>query len=360
MQTQHLCDTYRNKKILVTGHTGFKGSWLCHMLLGFGAQVAGVGLPPRTERDIFVCTDLRARVDHHEFDIRDDERVRRFVQAVCPDIVFHLAAQPLVRHSYDEPLLTMSTNVMGTANVLEAIRQTPSVSAAVIITTDKVYENKEIRYAYQEADPLGGYDPYSGSKAAADIVTQSYIRSFFNPEHYGARHSTLIAIARAGNVIGGGDFSPDRIIPDIVRAVQGWGCLSLRNPEAIRPWQHVLDPLHGYLLLGARLAQGEKALSGAWNFGPDEDAWVSVYDMTRRMNELFGNGLEAVALGKGWVHEAGLLMLDSSKAKRELGWYPRLDYQRSLAVTAQWYMHGNPAGITEQQIASFFNERGQS
>ncbi len=364
---QFLREMYQGKTVLVTGHTGFKGSWLCHTLLRLGARVVGVSLPPRTCRDIFVVTGLQDMVEHHEFDIRDAGLLHELVQAVRPDIVFHLAAQPLVRHSYDEPLATITTNVVGTANALEAIRHTPSVSAAVIITTDKVYDNKEVDYGYREHDPLGGHAPYSGSKAAADIVTQSYIRSFFNPLQYSTRHNTLVAIARAGNVIGGGDFAPDRIIPDIMRSVlYGDGNIVVRNPSAVRPWEHVLESVSGYLTLGARLMKGDSEFSGAWNFGPNNDLWLPVGEMVQRVLTLF----EQKTAGRGTMqgplqheaakHEAGLLTLDVTKANRRLGWRSQWDIDTTLEQTVMWYAQAATSSdaapvITAEQINSYFN-----
>ena len=360
MDTQKLQDFYRGKKVLVTGHTGFKGAWLSHVLLGFGAQVVGVRLPPETPDDVFVSTNLKGKVTHYEFDIRDSERTQALVRQESPDVVFHLAAQALVRRSYDEPLLTVTTNVTGTANVLEAVRQTPSVRSVVVITTDKVYQNKEWLYGYRENDPLGGYDPYSGSKAAADMVAQAYQQSFFNPAQYGKGHETLIAIARAGNVIGGGDWSPDRLIPDIVRAtLRGDGIVTLRSPEAVRPWEHVLEPISGYLLLGMRLGKGEEEISGTWNFGPTQDAWLSTQDVTMRMFGHLGRGTLRVE-ESAHKHEAGLLTLDTTKAGRYLGWSSKWNIDRTLEKTAEWYavVEKDPAsalGITQKQIKDYFN-----
>lgn len=358
MEVSKLKDFYRGKTVLVTGHTGFKGSWLTHTLLELGADVVGVSLAPITPDDIFVKTRLESKVTHHEFDIRDSDRLTKLVQEVSPDIVFHLAAQPLVRLSYDEPLTTVTTNVAGTANVLEAVRLTPAIKSAVIITTDKVYENKEWNYGYRENDPLGGHDPYSGSKAAADIVTQAYLRSFFSPERYRDTHNTLIAIARAGNVIGGGDWSPDRLVPDIVRgALRGNGTVTLRYPDAVRPWEHVMEPVSGYLLLGMRLAGGEPAISGTWNFGPGHESWVSVGDVTNSLIKHFGTGqVNTLSSDK---HEANMLTLDTTKARRELGWTPRWGIDETLAATAKWYIDverdpSTAEALTKQQIRSYF------
>lgn len=359
MDFERLRDFYGGKTVLVTGHTGFKGAWLTHVLLELGAEVVGVSLAPETSDDLFVRTGLEARLQHHELDIRDADRLIDLFQAVQPDIVFHLAAQALVRRSYDEPLNTMSTNAGGTANVLEAIRLTPSIRAAVIITTDKVYENQEWGYGYRETDPLGGHDPYGGSKAAADIIAQTYLRSYFHPDRYGDTHRTLIGIARAGNVIGGGDWSVDRLIPDIIRAVlRGNGTVSLRYPQAVRPWEHVLEPVSGYLLLGMRLGEGNRTLAGTWNFGPTPDSWLSVGDVVERVYKRLGKGnVEVLATDKP---EAGLLTLDITKAWQQLGWKPRWDIDRTLDETVRWYttVEAAPAvaeHVTREQIASYFN-----
>lgn len=361
MTLQELSGFYRGRTILVTGHTGFKGSWLCHTLNLLGARVAGIALPPATPRDIFVLTGLGNEVDHHELDIRDSERLFLTMRAVAPDIVFHLAAQPLVRQSYDEPLATMTTNVIGTANVLDAVRQLPAVTAAVIITTDKVYENREWIWGYRESDALGGHDPYSGSKAAADIVAQSYLRSYFNPAAYGTTHETLVAIARAGNVIGGGDWSNDRLVPDIMRtALYGDGQVTLRHPDAVRPWEHVLEPLAGYLRLGQLLAEGKQEISGAWNFGPDISSWRSVGEVTVRLLALMGKGSFQFKADHS-KHEATMLTLDTTKAHRQLGWRSRLDFQETLRLTAEWYSavaadESAATLLTKRQIETYFQE----
>lgn len=358
MNSKDLTDFYRGKTVLVTGHTGFKGSWLTHTLLVMGAKVVGVSLAPYTEDDIFVKTGLEKKVEHHEFDIRDAEKLSKLVQKIAPDVVFHLAAQPLVRLSYIEPLLTVTTNVTGTANILEAVRQTPSVKAVVVITTDKVYENKEWVYGYRESDALGGYDPYSSSKAAADIVTQAYLKSFFNPDDYGKTHDTLVAIARAGNVIGGGDWAADRLIPDIMRAIiKGNGRVTLRYPDAVRPWEHVLEPISGYLVLGMRLAKGDKLVSDTWNFGPGPDSWVTVGDVTKRIIEYFGKGEMVVEPGD--KHEAHMLTLDNTKARGMLNWSNQWGIDATLLETVRWYKEVQEDSdaaerITKEQILNYF------
>jgi CDP-glucose 4,6-dehydratase len=365
MDTERLHDFYRGKTVLVTGHTGFKGSWLTLTLLQMGAKVIGVSLPPKTKKDIFVLTGLETQVSHHEFDIRNFERLTALISAEKPDVVFHLAAQPLVRQSYDDPLNTMTTNVVGTANVLEALRLTRSVKAAVIITTDKVYENREQIYGYRETDPLGGHDPYSGSKAAADIVTNSYRKSFFSPEKYNDTHNTLIATARAGNVIGGGDWSQDRLVPEIMRAVfDGNGVVTLRNPQSTRPWEHVLESVSGYLTLGMRLGNGERGISGNWNFGPMATSFVSVGELAERTLKILGQGFVRVQEDTS-KHEANELTLDVTKAHRVLGWKSRWDVDETVLKTAEWYRETNAdpssaLAVTNKQIEQYFNFQKKS
>lgn len=360
MDTKKLMDFYHGKKVLITGHTGFKGSWLSLTLLAMGAKVVGVSLPPKTSKDIFVLTGLESQVTHHEFDIRDFEQLSTLISTEKPDIVFHLAAQPLVRQSYEEPLETFTTNVTGTANVLEASRVCRDVKAAVIITTDKVYENREWIYGYRENDPLRGHDPYSGSKAAADIVTDSYRKSFFSPEKYNDTHNTLVATARAGNVIGGGDWSQNRLIPDIMRSVfEGEGTVILRNPGATRPWEHVLESVSGYITLGMRLGEGDKGVSGNWNFGPNSGSFVSVGEVTEKTLKLLEKGTMKIE-PDNTKHEANDLTLDVAKANRILGWYSKWGIDETLDKTAKWYRdtNDNPLSalaVTNEQIEEYFN-----
>ena len=360
MDFERLSDFYRGKTVLVTGHTGFKGSWLCSALILMGAKVVGVSLPPRTKKDIFVLTGLESEIEHHEFDVRNFERLTALVSTTKPDVVFHLAAQPLVRRSYEEPLTTFTTNVIGTVNVLEAIRLAGGVKAAVMVTTDKVYENQEWLYGYRENDRLGGYDPYAGSKAAADIAIGSYRRSFFNPEQFNRAHSTLVATARAGNVIGGGDWSPNRLVPDIMRAVfDGNGVITLRNPDATRPWEHVMESVSGYLLLGMRLAEGDVKAADNWNFGPDNSSFASVKDITERAFRLLGQGFLQIEpdLSK---HEATELTLDVTKANRQLGWRSKWGTDEAILKTVEWYqkVEYDPSvarAVTKAQIEDYFN-----
>lgn len=359
MDFARLADFYRGKTVLVTGHTGFKGAWLSWTLLALGAKVVGISLPPKNKKDIFVLTGLESQISHHEFDIRNFERLTAVISDEKPDVVFHLAAQPLVRQSYDEPLGTFSTNVMGTVNLLEALRIYKQAKAAVIVTTDKVYENKEWSYGYREVDALGGHDPYSGSKAAADIATDSYRKSFFNPADFGKKHQTLIATVRAGNVIGGGDWSKNRLIPDIMRAVfDGNGVITLRNPGATRPWEHVLEPVSGYLMLGAKLGEADSKMAGNWNFGPDVDSSVSVGEVTKKTLSLLQKGFLNVEPDNS-KHEAGALMLDVTKSRLLLGWKSKWNIEETLHKTVEWYkkVEEDPAvatKITREQISEYF------
>ncbi|MDD2757948.1 MAG: CDP-glucose 4,6-dehydratase [Patescibacteria group bacterium] len=353
---------YCGKKILITGHTGFKGSWLTRILVNWGATVVGVSLPPDTAPNLFETLELAGKIKKNYFtDIRDFNKIKNIFEIEKPEIVFHLAAQPIVRDSYDDPLATFSTNIIGTANILQAIKEAGGVKSAVIITTDKVYENKEQDYPYKETDALGGYDPYSASKAAADIVTSSYIRSFFNPSDFGQKHDTLVAVARAGNVIGGGDWARDRLIPDMVRAIfERKESVIIRNPKAVRPWQHVLEPLGGYLLLGKKMFVGHGDLSGAWNFGPGEDGLVRVEELVEKGISILQQGVFEVAEDAS-KHEANLLKLDASKAGILLDWHPKWSLTQSLEKTFSWYekFYGgkeDPSKFTDSQIAEYFGE----
>jgi CDP-glucose 4,6-dehydratase len=353
---------YKNKKVLITGHTGFKGAWLAEILTNWGADVVGISLPPNTEPNLFDALNLKEKIKKNYFcDIRDYGKMLEIYQTEKPEIVFHLAAQPLVRDSYDDPLTAHSTNVMGTANILQAAKEAGGVKSMVIITTDKVYENKEIDYSYKETDPFGGYDPYSASKAAADIVSHSYIRSFFNPEFYGDKHNTLVAVARAGNVIGGGDWAKDRLVVDLIRSVyERKEPMVIRNPGSIRPWQHVLEPLRGYLMLGEKLYNGDIKKSCAWNFGPDEESFVPVEGVIKRGLEILGQGEYKIVADTG-KHEAGLLKLDINKAKEELDWQPKWNLNKCLEKTFEWYgLFYKDAGkireLTDKQIEEYFRE----
>ncbi len=328
---------FRSKRVLVTGHTGFKGSWLSIWLHELGAEVVGVGLDPATERDNFVLSGIGSKIKADiRADIRDGDKMKAIFTEYQPDIVFHLAAQPLVRLSYDIPVETYQTNVMGTINIMEAIRVTDSMKVGVMITTDKCYENKEQIWGYRENEPMGGYDPYSSSKGAAEIAIASWRRSFFNPDKY-AKHGKAIASVRAGNVIGGGDWALDRIIPDCIRALEGGKPIDIRSPKAIRPWQHVLEPLGGYMLLAKKMWESPTEYCEGWNFGPRAESISTVCDVASRVINNYGSGSLRDLSDSNALHEAKLLMLDISKAKLRLGWEPRMNIDRTITLTVDWY-----------------------
>jgi CDP-glucose 4,6-dehydratase len=348
---------YAGTRVFVTGHTGFKGSWLSLWLRHLGARVYGYALEPPTEPSLY---QLARIADVLESDARsnlsDPERIGRALDEAQPGVIFHLAAQPLVRASYSDPLETWATNLMGTANVLEAARFTPSVRVIVIITTDKVYENREWPYPYRENDPLGGHDPYSASKAAAEIMTASYRACFFKKAE---RTETRVATARAGNVIGGGDWASDRLLPDCIRAFNAGIPVRLRNPDAVRPWQHVLDPLAGYLALAMRLAGTEgPQFAKAWNFGPDASSDATVGQIAEATARLWGGCARVEYLANGEnLHEAGVLRLDSTQARTELDWKPSWSLEQALERTASWYKAWNRkeemSAFTLGQIRSY-------
>ena len=354
-------DFFNGKKVLITGHTGFKGAWLSQILIGWGAQVLGVSLTPHTNPNLFGVLELEKKMKSYLVDIRNYQNLKLILSFEKPEIVFHLAAQPIVRLSYDDPLTTYSSNTLGTANILQAIKEVGGAKAAVIITTDKVYENKEWIYPYREFDQLGGYDPYSASKAAADIIANSYSQSFFNVNKYGTDHQTLVGIARAGNVIGGGDWALDRLVPDIARAIfERKEAVIIRSPKAIRPWQHVLEPLGGYLLLAQGLYEGKKEFAGAWNFGPEEESFVTVEEVLKQGIAACGQGSYEVREDNA-KHEAQLLKLDITKAKENLGWRPKLGLEKNIRMTFEWYGKfyndkDQIIALTDQQIESYFGK----
>lgn len=331
-------DFFRGKRVLVTGHTGFKGSWLCIWLHELGAEVVGVGLEPYSERDNYVLSGIGAKIKGDiRADIRDGERMKEIFREYQPEIVFHLAAQPLVRLSYDIPVETYETNVMGTIHIMEAIRATESVRVGVMITTDKCYDNKEQAEGYVETDAFGGYDPYSSSKGACEIAIQSWRRSFFNPDDYGQKHHVSLASVRAGNVIGGGDWAKDRIIPDCIRALEAGRPIDIRSPKAVRPWEHVLEPLSGYMLLAQKMWDEPTKYCEGWNFGPEAESVSTVWEVATALTESYGSGTLQDSSDPNAVHEAKLLMLNIGKAKTRLGWRPRLDMRRCMELVADWY-----------------------
>ena len=350
-------DAFQGKTVWLSGHTGFKGSWLTRWLLGLGARVHGFALPPDTQPAIFSQLGLEKEVEHEIGDVRDFAIVKKSLVRVQPDFVFHLAAQPLVRLSYEQPLETYATNVMGTAHVLEALRSLDKPCAAVLVTTDKCYENREQDYAYTEEDHLGGHDPYSSSKGAAEIVISAYRRSFFG------KAPVRIASARAGNVIGGGDWALDRIVPDCIRSLQRDEAIPVRNPHATRPWQHVLEPLSGYLWLAATLAQPElvkqdaKEICSAFNFGPDKEANRNVGELVREILKHWPGKWDDKSNPHA-PHEAKLLMLSTAKAKNVLHWHPTWNFESAIANTVKWYrgVSENAAkaeALTLHQIADY-------
>lgn len=351
---------YAGKKVFVSGHTGFKGAWLTEWLLSLGAKVTGFSLPPPTQPSLFEQLGLADRVQHIVGDVRDGQALTATIAATQPDFIFHLAAQPLVRESYRTPVETYDTNVMGTLHLLEAARQLTKPCAVVCITTDKCYENKEWVHGYREEDPLGGYDPYSSSKAAAEIAIAAWRRSFFSKDH-----PVKVASARAGNVIGGGDWAQDRIVPDCIRALQKREAIAVRNKHATRPWQHVLEPLSGYLWLGAVVAKPPLAdysaekFSSAFNFGPGHDANRTVAELVEQILKHWPGRWEDCSDPKA-VHEASLLQLTTDKASALLRWSPVWSFSETIRETVTWYAAAKPRGngnslrkLTAKQIQGY-------
>ncbi len=325
---------YKGKKVFLTGHTGFKGSWLALWLTMLGAEVCGYSLKPNTEPSMFAELNIENKIKKSIYgDILDVERLEASVEEFKPDIIFHLAAQPLVRLSYSEPVLTYKTNVIGTLNVLEAARKCKGIKAFVNVTTDKCYENKEINRGYREDEPMGGYDMYSSSKGCVEIMSSSYRRSFLQGEE-----GYAMATARAGNVIGGGDWALDRLIPDCVRYINSGQKIEIRNPIAVRPWQHVLEPLSGYLLLGQKLLEDGKKYAEGFNFGPREESVLRVAEVAQKVVENYGRG-EVIVHKKDNLHEANLLMLNIEKAEQVLGWTPTYTADLAIERTVDWYKH---------------------
>ncbi|MDR1584207.1 MAG: CDP-glucose 4,6-dehydratase [Prevotellaceae bacterium] len=350
---------YKGKKVFITGHTGFKGSWLCLLLHGLGAEVYGYALNSPTSPSLYEVAKIDELITSHISDVRDYDTLYSIMSVVAPDVVFHLAAQPLVRDSYKKPIDTYAVNVMGTVNLLEAVRHTKAVRAVVNVTTDKCYENKEWSWGYRENEPMGGYDPYSNSKGCSELVTSAFHSSFFNPADYGKTHQVALASARAGNVIGGGDWAEDRLIPDFIRAIGKGEKVKIRSPHAIRPWQHVLEPLSGYLMLGVKLLTGDgyKYAEG-WNFGPDDSDAKPVEWIINKMCALWGDEASYEIDTNPQPHEATYLKLDCSKAKTRLGWYPKWDIDTTISRIVEWtkaYNQGaDMRSVCEKQIREYF------
>lgn len=346
---------WKNKKVFLTGHTGFKGGWLSLWLTSMGAKVTGYSLAPNRNPSFFNTLKIDSLVDKSVIaDIRDLGSVKQAMLESRPDVVIHMAAQPLVRYSYHHPVETYSTNVMGTVHILESVRYIDSVRATVVVTTDKCYENKEWVWGYRENEPMGGHDPYSNSKGCAELVTSAYRQSFF-----GKNSINSVASARAGNVIGGGDWSEDRLVPDAIRAFQSNKPLNIRNPLATRPWQHVLEPLSGYLILAQALYERGSEVASGWNFGPNENDNRSVEEVVNLVVSEWGQSASWEKEGKEQPHEAQLLMLDCSKARSLLGWQPKWQIETALQKTIQWYkayqVNENMLDISLLQIQQYVN-----
>ena len=354
MKMKNIIEVFKNKKVLITGHTGFKGGWLCKLLLEFGSKVSGISLEA-DKISLYNLLKLDNEVDSHICDIRKLENIDRIIKEINPDIIFHLAAQPLVIESYNNPLYTFETNIMGTINILEAIRKLNNLECAVMITTDKVYDNKEWAWGYRENDSLGGNDPYSSSKACVELAVKSYKKSFFE--------NLNIATARAGNVIGGGDFAKDRIIPDIVRAIENNEAVELRNPNSVRPWQHVLDVLYGYLLTAYNLIKNNKNISAnengelpSYNFAPIDNKRTVEY-ITKVFIESIGKGSYKIKTQDTNKKEMNILRLDSSLARKELLWEEKFDTDEAIKQTALWYReYLDNKDITNKQIKDYIKD----
>ena len=349
---------WHGKRVLLTGHTGFKGGWMSLWLQSMGAKLVGYALNPPTKPNLFEAANIADGMVSVIGDIRDLQNLLLVIQDHKPEIIFHMAAQPLVRYSYEEPVDTYATNVMGTVNLLEAVRLSSGVKAVVNITTDKCYENKEWEWAYRETEPMGGYDPYSSSKGCAELVTASYRNSFFNPKTY-EKHGVGIATVRAGNVIGGGDWAKDRLIPDIVNAFEQGKVVNIRNPHSIRPWQHVMEPLGGYLILAELLFNKGANFADAWNFGPNEQDAKSVSWIVSKMAHLWDGDVAWKVDDRDHPHEANYLKLDISKARKHLNWQPKLNLQEALELIVDWSKQ-RQAGVdirklTLEQIEKYQN-----
>lgn len=348
---KEFCGFYKGKRVLVTGHTGFKGSWLTRMLVNAGAEVTGYSLKPPTDPSLFEAAGIRDTMDSVEGDIRDLEHLKEVFLRVQPEIVFHLAAQPIVRDSYKDPVYTYETNVMGTVHILECVRLTPSVKSFLNVTTDKVYENKEWEYGYRENDPLDGYDPYSNSKSCSELVTHSYAKSFFTDGR------AAISTSRAGNVIGGGDFANDRIIPDCIRAASAGRDIIVRNPYSTRPYQHVLEPLAIYMTIAMKQYE-DRSFQGYYNVGPDDKDCVTTGVLADLFCTAWGQGIKWIDRFEGGPHEANFLKLDCSRIKKVFGWTPRYGVKEAVEKTVEWtraYLDGEDVlEVMDRQIQEFF------
>jgi CDP-glucose 4,6-dehydratase len=345
---------FENRRVLVTGHTGFKGSWLTLWLNYLGAEVYGYSLPPPTEPSLFDLLNLQSVIAHKTADIRDKDQLTKYVEQVKPDIIFHLAAQTVVRESYAIPHETVDVNVLGTVNVMEAVRANRLRAGMVMVTSDKCYENREWLYGYRESDSIGGFDPYSASKGAADILISAWRNSFFNPKEI-KTHGVRLASVRAGNVVGGGDWTSYQLVPDCIRALQEGNTIAVRNPNATRPWQHVLEALGGYLTLGARLLDPHDYTATyceAFNFGPPVTSNRTVRELVEKVIECWGSGSWESTMAVGPYHEASLLNLSSDKAFHKLRWFPRWDFEKTIAHTVAWYktMFSAPSLIHEATL----------
>lgn len=353
----NLSSVYKGKKVFITGHTGFKGSWLLKILHLFGADIKGYSLAPESEFDLYNLLNGETLCQSIIGNLLDREKLLNEVKTFKPDFVFHLAAQPLVRLSYEIPSQTFEVNAIGTANLLDAVKTLENPCSVILITTDKVYYNNEWDYPYRENDKLGGYDPYSASKACAELIIDSYRNSFFNLSNYNI-HNKALAVGRAGNVIGGGDWAKDRLMPDIVKSLNREQPIIVRNPTSVRPWQHVLEPLIGYLILGINLHQTPLKFSEAFNFGPNSSDALSVEEMVKIAIERWGLGTYEIQLLSNQLHEAGLLKLDISKALKKLDWNPQFNASEAVSMTIDWYKayfdkKNSIIDFTEKQIKSF-------
>ncbi len=357
LKMEKLREFYKDKRVLVTGHTGFKGSWLSILLHELGANVIGYSLDPYTEKDNFVLSGIGNKIVDIRGDIRNKEDLVAVFMKYQPEIVLHLAAQPLVRYSYDFPVETYEVNVLGTIQVMEAFRSCNFAKVAVMVTTDKCYENKEQIWGYRENEAMGGYDPYSSSKGAAEIAISSWRRSFMHPDKF-EKHGKSIASVRAGNVVGGGDWTQDRIIPDCIKALEANKIIEIRNPGAIRPWQHVLEPLSGYLMLAQKMWGNPTQYCDGWNFGPNSESIDNVWKVASKVIENYGDGEIKDASNPDALHEANLLMLDVNKAKFQLGWEPKMNLDQTIEMTVEWYKKYNSEDTYQlcvNQINKYFS-----